>query len=127
MDLKKYKDFGPTILRVFLGLLFLMPGFDKLMGLLGEGHMLIDMLGLPLTWVLAIVEIVFGIFLILGFKVEIASMALAIVMVGAIVLVVIPSFAEDPMAVVNLLFHLLAIAGLINVALSGPGKLAIKN
>lgn len=120
--------YGPTILRVFLGLLFIIPGFSKLMnpgmitGMLGQ-------LGFPIAgffaWLLLLSEIVFGAALLLGYKVKYAVWPLALVLVIATVTVHLPSMAQNPMGVVNVLFHLAAIAGLVNLFLVGPGALGV--
>lgn len=127
MNNNKYTNYALTSMRLILGLLFFLPGLNKVMGLIGEGHMLVQMIGLPLTWVLALVEVVFGLFLILGFKAKTSAIPLSIVMLGAIVLVVIPSFGTDPMAMISLFFHLLTIAALAVIATGGYGVFSLDN
>lgn len=117
----EYQEYGQGILRILLGLLFLIPGIDKLVGLLGDGHMIAQMLGTSGAWILLIVEILFGIAVIIGWKLKFTPWPLAIVMLGAIFMAVIPGRAENPMWVINLLFHLVALAGLASVALGNKG------
>lgn len=127
MKINKYTDYALTSMRLILGLLFFLPGLNKLMGLMGEGHMIAQMIGLPLAWILAITELVFGAFLILGFKTKIAAIPLSAVMLGAIVLAVVPSFATDPMAMISLFFHILTITALAVIATGGSGALSLDN
>lgn len=122
----RYKEFGPTILRAGLGFLFLIPGFDKLVGMLGEGHMIAEMIGVSGAWVLLLAEIIFGIAVLAGWKLHLTTIPLIIVMAGAIFTAVLPQLAENPMAVIDLLFHLLAIAGLVSLALTGPGEYSVE-
>ncbi|MEK6873626.1 MAG: DoxX family protein [Nanoarchaeota archaeon] len=122
---KQYSMYGPTLLRVFLGLLMLVPGISKLMNPGGPIGMLTN-LGFPIpsimAWVLIISEIVFGLTLILGYKVKYTVWPLVIILAVATIFVVIPNTSGS---YVNLIFHLQAIAGLITIYLIGPGALAI--
>lgn len=121
-----YEEYGPTLLRIGLGLLFLIPGFDKLVGMMAEGHMIADMIGVSGAWVLLLAEILFGIAVLSGWKLHLTVVPLIIIMVGAIVLAVAPQLPENPMVVIDLLFHLLAIAGLISLGLTGPGEYSVE-
>ncbi len=122
-------QYAPTILRVFLGLLFLIPGVAKLSNPSGIIGML-GGLGFPMAaffgWIVILVEVIFGITIILGYKLKYTVWLPLIVMVVATFAVVIPSWLKNPSSAGNLLFHLLAIGGLISLYLSGPGEKAIK-
>ena len=120
-------DYGPTALRLALGLLFILPGISKLMGMLSGGHPVVGMLwgSAALAWLLLLVEIVFGLSVLLGFKLEWTVWPLVVVMIGAIFIGVLPGRAENPMWVINLMFHLTAIAGLFSLSQSGPGAIAV--
>lgn len=120
----KKANFGPVMLRIILGLLFVIPGVSKLMGMLSGGHGVVDMLwgSAALAWLLLLVEIVAGAALLLGWKVEWMSLPLIVVMIGAIFIAVIPNMNGSP---VNLLFHLLAIASLGSLTVTGPGAYAV--
>ena len=121
--------YGPTILRVILGLLFILPGLNKLanpgmiIGMLGQ-------LGFPAAafwgWVLLLSEIVFGIAVLVGWKLRYTVWPLAVVLVVATLVVGFPALGKDPLAMINVSFHLLGIAALISLYLAGPGAMAVK-
>jgi putative oxidoreductase len=124
----KYNEYGPTVLRVFLGLLFFIPGLNKfanpgmIAGMLGG-------MGMPapsfLAWIVTIVEVVGGGALILGYKTDLVVWPLAIVLLVATFAVHIPALGSSPMATVNLLWHFVGISGLISLYLTGPGAKTI--
>ena len=121
MDTKKLKGYAPTVLRAGLGLLFLLPGIDKLIGMLSGGHMLAGMISSGLTWIVLLAEIIFGVALLVGWKVKLTVWPLVIIMAVAIFMMVIPNFNLP-----NFMFHILAIAGLVSLYLSGEGAAAMK-
>ena len=118
---------GPALLRITLGLLFLIPGLSKIMNPSIISGMLSG-LGFPIAvvfaWILILVEIIFGILLLIGIKTEIAVWPLFIVLLVALLLVGIPSFnMTDVQSVMNILWHLVGLAGLLSISSTGPGKL----
>ena len=122
--------YGPTLLRLVLGLLFVIPGISKLM----NPDMIIGMLGgmgFPAAsffgWVLLLSEIIFGLAVLVGLKVRWAVWPLVAILAVAIVMVHIPALAASPMGVPNLLFHVLGVAALISLSLSGAGAIAVDN
>lgn len=120
--------YGGLILRVVVGLLFLVPGIFKLTAPAGAQSMLEGM-GIPaaavMVWLLILAEVLGGLALILGVGTKYAVWPLVIVLVVATVTAVVPSFATDPMAMVNLLWHVTGIAALISLYLTGPGALSL--
>ncbi len=120
--MNQIEDYAPTILRIGLGFLFLLPGLISLW--VGEGHMIAEMLGPVGAWILLGVEIIFGLTVLLGWQVEYSVIPLIVIMGGAIYMTILPELGDDGM-VIDLLFHLLAIAGLISLSLSGAGAYAI--
>lgn len=121
----KHELYGPLLLRIALGLLFLIPGLMKLQSLVTTGtHMLVGMIGLVLVWILALVEVIAGASLLVGWMTRIMVWPLVAVMLGAIFMAVIPGRADNPMWIIDLLFHLVAIAGLVSLYLTGPGAYA---
>jgi len=124
------KSFGPAILRIALGLLFLIAGINKF----NNPDMIIGMiagLNFPaaafLGWIVLLSEIIFGAALILGWRVRQAVWPLIIILVVATLFVVIKGVTPaEPNSVMPLLFNLVAIAGLINIYLLGPGELSLK-
>jgi len=116
---------GHTLLRVTIGGLFLIMGLSKFgnpAGIIG----MLSGLGFPgstlFGWLLILSEIVFGAMLLVGYKVRFSAWPLAIVLAIAWVLVIVPT---DGIRAPNSLFHLIAISGLITIALTGPGKYAM--
>ncbi|MEK6951024.1 MAG: DoxX family protein [Nanoarchaeota archaeon] len=130
-DANKYVNskYGPTILRVVLGLLFILPGLNKLanpgmiIGMLGQ-------LGFPAAglfgWILLLSEILFGAAVLVGWKLRYTVWPLVVVLAVATLLVGLPALAKDPMAMINISFHLLGIAALISLYLTGAGAMAVK-
>ncbi len=121
------KAYSITFMRVLLGLLFLIPGISKLM----NPEMIIGMLGnlgFPSAalfgWILILAEIVFGLALVVGYKVKYAVWPLIIILVVAILTVHIKD-VENPMMIIDVLFRLGAIAGLNLLRYTGNGCCAI--
>jgi putative oxidoreductase len=115
---------GHTLLRVTVGLLFLIMGLRKF----SEPGMIIGMLGnlgFPavafLGWLLILSEIVFGALILIGYKVKYTAWPLAIILAVAWLTVTVPT---DGIGSPNSFFHLIGISGLITIALTGPGKWA---
>jgi len=82
-----YKDLAPLLLRIGVGLIFIHAGWGKLTGIEGTAGFF-DGLGIPLplvmAWVVAIVEFFGGIMILVGFKIQIPALLLAVIMVVAI-------------------------------------------
>lgn len=123
-------DLGPAILRLVLGPLFIIPGVSKLL----NPQMIIGMLGslgFPFPtfwgWLLLASEIIFGASVFAGYKVKHTVWPLVIVLSVATVTVYLPGIGKDPMVAINILFHLLGIAALVSVFLTGAGALAVDN
>jgi len=86
-DANKYKDLGLLLLRIGVGVIFIVAGWGKLTGIEGvQGFF--GNLGIPLpalmAWVVAIVEFVGGIMVLLGAYARIPYLLLAIIMVVAL-------------------------------------------
>lgn len=85
-----YAVFAPLVLRVVLGIIFLAHGYPKLFrkGIPGLSQYFASVglkPGLFWAWVVALLEVVGGIFLIVGFLTQLAAALLAIEMLVAIV------------------------------------------
>lgn len=119
--------YGATLLRVTLGLLFIVPGLGKLMGPEMITGMLGD-IGFPapafFAWVLLLSEILFGLAILLGWKLQYTVWPLVVILAVALLTVHLKTLG-DPMGRVNVLFHLAGLAGLISLYLTGPGEYAI--
>ena len=122
--------YGPTVLRIVLGLLFILPGINKF----GNPAMIIGMLGnlgIPaaglLGWVLLLSEIGFGAAVLFGYKLKYTVWPLVLILAIATLKVGLPALGSSPMAMINVSFHLLGIAALISLYLTGPGEKAVKS
>jgi len=118
-------EYGPLVLRITLGLMFLVMGVSKFKAPAGITGMLAG-LGFPaagfFAWVLILSEITFGLALLIGWRFDIAIWPLLIILVVAIFKVVLPNFdVADTSTVVNLFWHLLGVSALISLYLTGPG------
>lgn len=84
----KYKDLAPLLLRIGVGLIFIVAGWGKLNGIEGTAGFFGN-IGIPLpgimAWVVAIVEFVGGIMVLVGYRIQLPSLLLAITMVVAII------------------------------------------
>src|SRR3989344_1545183 len=90
----KNSKYGPTLLRVFIGVLFIIQGYIKLRNPAGPTGMLTN-LGFPapvfFAWLLLLSELIFGIAVLVGWKVKYTVWPLVIVMLVATWTVVIPN------------------------------------
>jgi len=116
---------GHTLLRVTIGLLFLIMGITKIQGPEGIIGMLTG-LGFPAPaffgWILILSEIIFGALVFVGYKIKWTAWPLAIVLAVAWITVTVPDQGiSSPLS----FFHLIGISGLITIALTGPGKWAV--
>ena len=76
------------------------------------------------AWILIIVEVLGGAALILGKKLDKAIWALFIVLLVATLLVHLPAFdMANQGTVMNVLWHLVGLGGLLSLHSTGPGKL----
>jgi len=119
----KCEEYGHIALRVIIGLIFLIPGISKLMDPSGITGML-EGLGFPaasaIAWLLLLTEIIFGAALILGFRLKYTVWPLVAILIVAIAAVHIPN-AQGAMGWVNVLWHALGIAVLLELYVMGPG------
>ena len=86
-DLTKHSDVALLLLRIGVGVVFIVAGWGKLNGIEGvQGFF--GNLGIPLpgimAWVVALTEFVGGIMVLVGTKARIPNILLAIIMVVAI-------------------------------------------
>ncbi len=89
LDVRQTAPYGLAILRIVLGIAMLVHGWSKLNGGVDNvAGFFGGMLGIPapglMAWVVTIVELVGGIFLVVGFLTQIAGILIALDMLGAI-------------------------------------------
>ena len=119
------KGYGPSALRLGLGILFIFMGIGKLQSPSGVTGML-QGIGFPMpifwTWLLLLSELIFGICLLIGLKVRYTTIPLIIVMIVAIVTVQLPGL---PQSQPNLLKDWSILLSLVALMVLGPGKLGV--
>ena len=85
---EKYSDLAPLLLRIGVGLIFIVAGWGKLTAIDGTaqffGTIGIPMAGL-MAWLVAIIEFFGGIMVLAGFRIQLPALLLAIIMVVAII------------------------------------------
>ncbi|MDR9419121.1 DoxX family protein [Gracilimonas sp.] len=83
----KNKDLALLLIRIGVGVIFILAGWGKLTGIEGT-QQFFGNIGIPLAgvmaWVVALVEFLGGIMMLVGYKVEIPGILLAITMLVAI-------------------------------------------
>jgi putative oxidoreductase len=121
---------GLTVLRVVVGVVFLMHGWQKMFGFKIPGVTgFMTSLGIPMPGffavVVTLVELLGGIALILGVATRVAAVLLAINMTVAILKVHLPHgfFTQGG----GFEFPLTLLAANICLALAGPGSLSVDN
>jgi len=121
----KYNMYGPTLIRVTVGLLFVIMGFGKLTNPSGIIGML-DGIGFPVAsffgWLLLLSELIFGALILVGYKVKYTAWPLAIILVVAVLTVTIPN---EGISSASAFFHYISIASLISLSWTGPGEWAV--
>ena len=135
------ESIGLLLLRAALGVTFVAHGMQKLFGVFGgvglEGTAAyFETLGLspgfPLAVAVAITEFTGGLMLMAGALTRIAGAALVVVMLGAIWKVHIAhgfflNWAIAPNRGHGIEFNLVLMAGLLCLALTGPGEFSLDN
>jgi putative oxidoreductase len=86
-SITKNHDLALLLLRIGVGLIFIYAGWGKITGIEGTqqffGNIGIPMAGI-MAWVVAIVELVGGLMVLTGYKIQIPALLLATVMLVAI-------------------------------------------
>jgi putative oxidoreductase len=119
----KYSDWAFVFLRLGVGIIFLVHGTQKLMGIAGTAGFL-GGLGFPaatlFAWILAIVETLGGLFLIIGLYTRLSALLLSINMVLAISLVHLKNGFSNSNGGYE--FTMLLLFGALTLLFGGPGK-----
>ncbi|MDZ7756934.1 DoxX family protein [Rhodohalobacter sp.] len=124
-NLFKNYDVGLLLLRIGVGLVFVVAGWGKLNGIEGVqgffGNLGIPMAGI-MAWVVALVEFVGGLMVLVGAKARIPNLLLAIIMVVAIFTTKLGDFDISSADVrVDILMLLIT----LSLALMGSGKYSV--
>ena len=122
-------DAGAVVLRVVLGLIFLVHGLSKFQGGIANTVGYFDSLSIFgfLAYVVALIELIGGIMLILGIGTRIVSVLFAVIMLGAIFTAKLSAgfLGNDQMAGYELELALLAMA--VFLAIAGSSAFALGN
>jgi putative oxidoreductase len=124
VNLEKFRDVAPLLLRIGIGLIFIYAGWGKLTGIEGTqqffGSVGIPMAGI-MAWVVAVVEFVGGILVLVGFRIQIPALLLAFVMMVAILTTKVGG--EDVFRAMRL--DLLLLLTSLALVITGSGKYAL--
>ncbi len=121
---------APLVVRVIVGIIMALHGWQKLQGdLAGFGQRLGE-LGVPLpvfmAYVVMLAELIGGILLIVGLLSRLAALVLAIELVVAILLVKVNvGLISPPGGPPGAELDLALIAGFLVILLAGPGRLSL--
>jgi len=125
-QLSKYKDWAPVVLRIILGIAFILHGWPKWQNIDGVIGFFAT-LGLPafFAYIVAFVELAGGIAILLGIFTRYAAALIAIVMIGATILVKSKiGFIAQGTCGAELDLSFLAIA--LALVILGSGKLSLE-
>jgi uncharacterized membrane protein YphA (DoxX/SURF4 family) len=119
-----YCQYAPFVLRLFVGIMFLVYGATKLFGGLQDFAGFLQQIGVPAAGVMAAVvsaiEFLGGLAILLGTGTRIAALLLSSVMVVAMITFTLPrGFAG------GYDLNLALLGGLLALLLAGPGKPAV--
>lgn len=134
-DLNEYKEWGPFVLRLVLGLLFVVAGIQKFMMTEGVTGMFSNMLGIPggaaTVYLVAVIELAGGLMFLTGWNVRLAAIPLTIAMVVAGITMWNAALGNPDMngwqAFMQSWSGFLAAAGSASLFFSGPGTAAMQN
>ena len=123
-------DWALLIARLIVGAVFMAHGAQKLFGAFGGPGLsaFVQMMG-PLGYLVAVGEFFGGLGLVVGFLSRFSAASITVIMLGAIAMVhsKIGFFMNwtGKQAGEGFEYHLLAIAILLTIVISGPGRFAI--
>jgi putative oxidoreductase len=119
---RKLLMFGPLPIRILAGITFMAHGLPKFGDIIGTQGFFGN-IGLPpeLALPIGLLEVIGGIFLIVGILTRISAALLIIDMIGAIVLVRLPEGFVDGYEL-----ELLLIAISVSLLLTGPGRMSLE-
>lgn len=120
--------FAPTVLRLIIGIIFTAHGWGKLQDGPSAFAGFLTTLNVPapeiVAWLVTLLELVGGIMLILGILTRILALLFTLLMIGSNLLVKVDvGLIGEQGAGAEL--DLALLAGVVAIALLGPGKLAV--
>jgi len=123
--MSNYKDYTYLLVRVLIGVLFLITGVTKALNITGTAGFF-GSLGIPgatfFAWLVMLVEIILGLALLVGWKVKYTVWPLVVILVIAVMLT---TGWTTGINWVNLMFHLITILALLHIGSDGAGMWAI--
>lgn len=121
--LDRFAGYAPLIVRIIIGGLFVLHGWDKfdtgltnVEGFFADNGVPAAALTAPLV---AVAEIVLGLTLIAGLATRLSAAGLAVIMIGAII------FVKNGSILGGAELDLAYLAGLISLLFTGPGPLSV--
>lgn len=123
-SLGRFASFGPVIIRIVLGGLFLLHGIDKFRGGIAGVEGFFASSGVPAAAltapVTAVVEVVLGTALILGLFTRVSAFVLSLLLVGSI------AFVKAEAGILGSSeLDLAYLSGLLGLIVLGPGRFSI--
>lgn len=121
----KNKDLALLLLRLGVGVIFIVAGLGKLTGMEGT-QQFFGSIGIPLpglmAWVVALVEFLGGLMMLTGYKIKIPALLLAFTMLVAIITTDLGS--DSPF--MNLRLELMLILASLALAIMNTGKYSLE-
>ncbi len=129
INIQKNNDLGNFILRITIGLLFLYGGMSKIIGPAFYGPGIEGFSGMvwgsiAIAWIVALAELITGLFLLLGFMIRESSLVLTIIMIFAIIMVHNP-IVDLSGQLMQFLIRLTIIGALLALFFAGTDKYAL--
>lgn len=122
-------DTGLFLIRLGIGVLFVIAGFGKITGILGPGIAAFSGMvfgSVLVAWLVALGELAGGLSLLTGFKHKWGAIVLGIIMIGAIFIASVPAFdGSNPMTVIGLFSNLALLGGIAGLYFTGPGSIKV--
>lgn len=120
----KNKDAALLLLRIGVGLIFIIAGWGKLTGIEGvQGFF--GNVGIPMAsvmaWVVALVEFLGGILILIGYKVQIPGYLLAIVMLVAMFVIL----GREDSGFGSIRLELMLLLTSLALTMTGPGSYSL--
>ncbi|MFD3448755.1 DoxX family protein [Microbacteriaceae bacterium 4G12] len=123
---KSYYELGGVFLRIVLGIIFIVHGFMKFQGLSGVAGWF-ESIHVPgfVAYIVAPIELVGGVFLLVGLLTRYVSLLLTFIMIGAIFTFKLSIGFVGANGLAGYEMDLAIMAGLVHLFLSGSQLLAV--